>query len=304
MVVEILENEKQDIEPLISVITPAYNSARFIRETIESVLAQTYVNWEMIIVDDCSTDNTVEIVKRYKKRDHRIQLIRLKKNSGTAVSRNRAMDRARGRYLAFLDSDDQWLPKKLEKQLKFMQQRQIAFSYTQYRNIDESGKMGSIVSVPNNVTYEQSLKQNVIGCLTVMLDRKMIGTVKMVNIRSRQDYALWLSLLKKGHLAFGLQEVLAKYRNVENSLSSNKLKVARQNWKVYREIEKLSLIKSLWYFLHFMYFKLRKYKFKFITKHLWRLLNIIYSKLKKYKFKAIMKLLWLILVVEPPLLYI
>lgn len=278
-----MENEKQeqDIEPLISVITPSYHSARFIRETIESVLAQTYTNWEMIIVDDCSTDDTVEIVKEYTERDQRIRLFQLKQNSGTAVARNLAIDMSRGRYLAFLDSDDQWLPKKLEKQLHFMRERQIAFSFTQYRNIDESGKTGSIVSIPNHVNYEQSLKQNVIGCLTVMLDRKLIGSVKMVNIRSRQDYALWLSLLKKGHLAYGLQEVLAKYRNVENSLSSNKIKVARQNWKVYREIEKLSLTKSLWYFLNYMYFKL-----------------------KKYKFKVLVKLLWLIVAIEPPLIYI
>ncbi|WP_374724691.1 glycosyltransferase family 2 protein [Calidifontibacillus erzurumensis] len=245
---------------LVSVITPSYNSERFIKDTIESVLAQTYQNWEMIIVDDCSTDGTVRLIRKYQRMDRRIKLFRLKQNSGPAVARNLAIGQARGRYIAFLDSDDQWLPNKLAEQLQFMKENQIAFSYTQYRNMNESGKPGSVVSIPDQVTYEDLLKHNVIGCLTVMLDRKVIGKVQMVNLRSRQDYALWLSILKKGYTAYGLQKVLAKYRNVENSLSSNKIKMARQNWRVYREVENISLIKSLYYFSHYAYFKLKKYK--------------------------------------------
>lgn len=253
-----MENVKK--RPLISVITPAYNAERFIEDAINSVLRQTYTHWEMIIVDDCSTDRTREIIKLYLRKDTRIKLIELKNNSGPAVARNVAFEHARGRYLAFLDADDQWMPEKLEKQLNFMQERQIAFSFTKYIKIKENNtETHSVVHIPDYVTYKQLLKHNVIGCLTVMLDTEMIGEVKMVNMRSRQDYALWLTLCKKGFTAYGLQEVLAKYRIVGNSISHNKLKMARQNWKVYREVKKLSLMKSVWYFANNVYFSVKKY---------------------------------------------
>lgn len=249
-----------DKKPLISVITPAFNSAKFIGETIESVLAQTYSNWEMIITDDCSEDDTVKIIEEYQKADARIKLVKLKQNSGAACARNTAIDIAGGRYLAFLDSDDLWLPEKLEVQLDFMQEKQIAFSFTKYMNITENGIEGSIIKIPNQVNYKQLLKQNVIGCLTVMLDREMLQDIHMLNIRARQDYVLWLSLLKQGHTGYGIQKVLSKYRIVQNSLSRNKVKMAKQNWKVYREIEEINLFKSLWYFSHYAYFKFNKYK--------------------------------------------
>ncbi len=245
-------------KPLISIITPSYNSAKFIGDAIQSVLNQTYTNWEMVIVDDCSKDETVEIIQQYK--DERIRLIQLQENSGPAIARNTAIEAAQGRYIAFLDSDDQWLPEKLEKQLRFMQDNDIAFSYTKYKNMTEDGtETNVIVNVPEKVTYEDLLKHNVIGCLTVMVDKDKAGEVAMVNIRTRQDYVLWLHLCKRGFTAYGLQEVLAKYRLVENSVSSNKLKMAKQNWKVYREIEQLSLVKSVWYFMHYGYFKMKKY---------------------------------------------
>ncbi|MDG5786702.1 glycosyltransferase family 2 protein [Evansella sp. AB-P1] len=255
-----MDNRKNDNKPLISIITPAYNSERFIRDTVESVLRQTFTNWEMIIVDDYSSDQTIEIIKEYMEQDERIKLIQLERNSGPAVARNTAMEHARGRYFAFLDSDDQWLPEKLEKQLTFMEENDIAFSYTNYIKINERGEeVCSVGNIPPKVNYHQLLKENVIGCLTVMLDTEKTGKVKMVNIRSRQDYVLWLSICKKGHTAYCLQEVLSVYRVVENSLSSNKIKMAKQNWKVYREIEKLSLLKSTWYFLFYVYFKIKKY---------------------------------------------
>ncbi|OIJ11705.1 glycosyl transferase [Anaerobacillus alkalilacustris] len=247
-------------EPIISVITPAYNTAKFIRETMDSVIAQTYSSWEMIIVDDCSSDDTVNIVQQYEQKDTRIQLITLQENSGPAVARNTAIRHAKGRYLAFIDSDDQWMPDKLEKQLRFMEDRQIAFSFTEYMNINEDGSETNIINhAPESVTYESLLKNNVIGCLTVMLDTKMVGHVEMVNIRTRQDYVLWLNLSKRGFTPYGLQEVLAKYRIVGNSVSSNKLKVAKQNWKVYREVERLSWMKSAWYFMFYVSYKLKKY---------------------------------------------
>lgn len=240
-------------QPLISVITPAYNAARFIGETIESVQKQTYSNWEMIIVDDCSTDDTVQIVESYQEKDPRIRLYKLEKNSGSAVARNTAMEQAKGRYIAFLDSDDRWLPEKLEKQLQFMQEKDIAFSFTTYvRMLEDGTRTRAYSNTPEVVGYDDLMKRCVIGCLTVMLDREKIGHLKMVNIRTRQDYVYWLTITKKGFLAYGLPEVLAEYRLVENSISSNKLKAAKRNWYVFRKIEKQSLIKSLWYFAHYV----------------------------------------------------
>lgn len=252
-----MENQQE----LVSVITPAYNAEKFIGDAIESVLAQTYAHWEMIIVDDCSTDETAKVVEQYS--DKRIRFIQLKTNSGPAIARNTSIQNAKGRYIAFLDSDDMWQPEKLEKQLAFMRRHDIAFSYTAYENMGEDGKsLGTVVPVLEKANYDKLLKENVIGCLTVMLDLLKVGPVEMVNIRTRQDYVLWLDICKRGFLAYGLKEVLAKYRVVENSISSNKLKMARQNWKVYREIENLNLIKSVWYFTHYMYYKVKKYGVK------------------------------------------
>ncbi|UOE93829.1 glycosyltransferase family 2 protein [Alkalihalobacillus sp. LMS39] len=252
-----MENQQE----LVSVITPAYNAEKFIGDAIESVLAQTYPHWEMIIVDDCSTDETAKVVEQYS--DKRIRFIQLKKNSGPAIARNTSIQNAKGRYIAFLDSDDMWQPDKLEKQLAFMRRHDIAFSYTAYENMGEDGKsLGTVVPVLEKANYDKLLKENVIGCLTVMLDLSKVGPIEMVNIRTRQDYVLWLDICKRGFLAYGLKEVLAKYRVVENSISSNKLKMARQNWKVYREIENLNLIKSVWYFTHYMYYKVKKYGVK------------------------------------------
>ncbi|WP_339226565.1 glycosyltransferase family 2 protein [Oceanobacillus sp. FSL K6-2867] len=242
---------KQD--PLISVITPAYNAERFIGDTIDSVLNQTYSNWEMVIVDDRSTDNTTSIVEEYRKRDNRIKLIVLEENSGSAVARNTAMENAKGRYIAFLDSDDRWLPEKLDKQLRFMQNNDIAFSFTKYVRILEDGtKTNAVSSTPESVNYDDLMKRCVIGCLTVMLDRDKVGHLKMVNIRTRQDYVYWLTITKKGFLAYGLPEILAEYRLVGNSISSNKWKAAKRNWYVFRKIEKQSLPKSIWYFAHYV----------------------------------------------------
>lgn len=239
-------------EPLVSVVTPAYNAERFISETIESVLAQTYSNWEMIIVDDASTDRTIEIVQSYVNKDHRIKLHQLEKNSGSGVARNRAMDLAKGRFIAFLDSDDLWMPEKLERQIKFMLENDIAFSFTKYVRMEEDGTVtNAVTDAPAKVTYDDLMKHCVIGCLTVVLDRSKIGEERMLEIRTRQDYVFWLMLTKKGFIAHGLPEVLSKYRLVENSISRNKLKAARQNWRVYYKIEDQPLWKSLWYFSNY-----------------------------------------------------
>ncbi len=243
---------KERKTPLISVITPAYNAENFIHETIESVLKQSYKNWEMIIVDDCSKDRTREIVKKYVEKDSRIKLFQLETNSGSAVARNTAMKNASGKYIAFLDSDDLWYPEKLEKQLQFMQEKNIAFSFTKYIRMEEDGTLRNAISkAPASVGYHDLMKHCVIGCLTVMVDREEIGPLEMVNIRTRQDYVYWLTITKMGYRAYGLPEVLAKYRSVDNSISSNKLKAAKRQWYVYRVIEKQNLIKSIYYFAHY-----------------------------------------------------
>ncbi len=227
-------------DSLVSIITPAFNAGRFIAETIASVQAQTYDQWEMIVVDDGSRDNTCEVVEALAKEDGRIRLLRLTINSGPAIARDTALQAARGRYIAFLDSDDLWLPEKLDRQLNFMQRRGVAFSYTQYRGISETGEAcGRLIVVPPSLDYHQLLKNTAIATLTVMIDREKTGPLEMINT-NYDDYALWLHLLKKGFIAFGLQEDLARYRVVGKSLSRRKGRAALWVWRIYRDTEKLS----------------------------------------------------------------
>jgi teichuronic acid biosynthesis glycosyltransferase TuaG len=244
---------------LISVIIPTYNAEKYILETINSVKSQTYQNWEMIIVDDYSKDNTVEIIKKEAKNDSRIKLIQLSQNCGAAIARNTAIRNAKGKYIAFLDSDDLWYPEKLEKQVAFMQENDIAFSFTSYQIINEDGtETDKIINVPKEIDYKGLLKNTIIGCLTVMLDVSKLGLVQMPNIRTRQDTALWLSILKKGYKAYGIQEPLSKYRKVKGSISSNKLKMAKQNWRMYRDLENLNVIYASWCFVNYAWNALKK----------------------------------------------
>ncbi|RKI28502.1 glycosyltransferase family 2 protein [Bacillus thuringiensis] len=239
-------------EFMISIVIPSYNASSFIKETIQSVQSQTYTNWEMIIIDDVSKDNTRELIKEEIKKDGRIQLIELQKNGGAAIARNIGINNAKGKYVAFLDSDDLWLPEKLEKQLEFMQNNDIAFSFTSYQIMNQDGTLtDKVVHVPEKINYNGLLKNTIIGCLTVMLDIEKLGRVQMPNIRTRQDTATWLKILRQGHYAYGLDEVLSKYRKVENSISSKKFKMAKMNWKLYREIEELSIPKSAWCFINY-----------------------------------------------------
>ncbi|MEA3320536.1 MAG: glycosyltransferase family 2 protein [Bacillota bacterium] len=244
---------------LVSVITPSYNAEKFISATIESVRTQTYTNWEMIIVDDCSKDTTREILKEYAEIDPRIKPIFLEENSGAAVARNTALKIAQGDYVAFLDSDDLWVPDKLEKQLAFMQNNDYAFSFTAYNLMDENGKpLDKVIHVPKQIDYKGLLKNTIIGCLTVMIDTRKVEPLQMPLIRTRQDFALWLKVLRQGHIAYGMQEPLANYRIVEGSISSNKLKTAKRNWYVYREIEKLSLPYASWCFVNYAFYAIKK----------------------------------------------
>ncbi|HWJ76924.1 MAG TPA: glycosyltransferase family 2 protein [Niallia sp.] len=245
--------------PLISVITPSYNSSKFISNTIESVMNQTYTNWEMIIVDDCSTDHTRELLTAYAQKDERIHVIFLKQNSGAGAARNKALEAATGRFITFLDSDDLWVPEKLETQLQFMLDRNIAFSFTEYELMNEEGeRLNKTIHVPEKIDYHGLLKNTIIGCLTVMIDREKTGDFRMMNIKSRQDFVLWLAILKKGFTAYGLQKTLSIYRIVKGSISSNKLNTAKKNWYVFRKIEKLSFPYALWCFIHYAFYAVKK----------------------------------------------
>jgi len=236
----------------VSIITPAHNSAKYIADTIESVINQTYQNWEMIIIDDYSTDNSKDIINEYSKKDKRIVPIFLETNLGAAQARNSGLKIASGRYIAFLDSDDQWFQYKLEKQVKFMQDKNISFSFTSYEVINDDGSPAKkIIKAPKKINYNSYLRNTIIGCLTVIIDKSKTGDFLMPNIKSSHDMALWLSLLKKGHNAFGMDECLAKYRIVSDSNTANKWKAAKDVWKVYRNIEHLGIIYSLFCFLNY-----------------------------------------------------
>ena len=240
------------MEPLVSIITPLYNSEKYIAETIEFVLAQTYSNWEMIIVDDCSKDNGVEIVEKYREKDKRIKLYQNEINKGVSYTRNRAIDIAQGKYIAFLDSDDLWKKEKLEKQINFMEQNNIVLSYTAYEKINEDGSKRGEIRVPEKLDYKELLKNCLIGFLTAIYRKEELKNFKFINSKA-EDYIFWLSILKKIEYAYGINEILASYRVLNNSRSSNKIDIVKFHWKICRKIEKLSLLRSISYY--FIYIK-------------------------------------------------
>ena len=233
------------VNELVSIIMPTYNCGKFIGRTIESAQAQTYTNWEMIIVDDCSKDNTKEIVEEYAKNDSRIKYYVLQTNSGAAVARTESMKLAQGKYMAFLDSDDIWLPEKLEKQIAFMKENDYAFSCTAYEQIDEEDKLlGKKIKTIKKTSYNRLLLDCPVGNSTVMYDVEKMGKFEVPNIRKRNDDALWLQMLKKEKYIWGMPDVLMRYRIRQNSISSNKFKVIKYHWILYRDIEHLSVIRS------------------------------------------------------------
>ena len=236
------------MEPLVSIITPLYNSEKYIAETIESVLAQTYTNWEMIIVDDCSKDNGVRVVEEYQKKDKRIKLYKNEINRGVSYTRNKAIDLANGKYIAFLDSDDLWKKEKLEKQIKFMEDNNVVLSYTAYEKMNEDGSKRGEIRVPDKLNYNELLKNCLIGFLTAIYRKEELKGFKFVNSKA-EDYIFWLSILKKIDYAYGIDEILASYRVVNNSRSSNKLDIVKFHWKIYRDIEKLNFFKVCYYYL-------------------------------------------------------
>jgi len=237
---------------LVSVITPAFNSAKYIGEAIASVQRQTYCDWEMIIVDDASTDNTCSIVNKFSENDDRITLIRQSVNGGPAKARNKALNHARGRYIAFLDSDDYWRPDKLEKQIDVFREKRCPLVYSAYEKVDENGnRQGRFVSVPSHIDYSGLLNATVIATVTAIYDTESVGRILMPDIRMRQDYALWLKILRMGGVAHAVTEPLAYLRKRSGSVSSNKITAAMYVWRVYRDHEMLSIYKSMYHFINY-----------------------------------------------------
>lgn len=235
----------------VSIIIPVYNASLFLSDTIKTIQDQTYDNWEAIFVNDCSKDDSVSIIKKAQKKDKRIILLENKKNSGAAITRNNGIKYATGRYICFLDADDLWDKNKLKKQLKFMNERKSAFSFTGYEFASSDGiPNGKKVYVPNKINYKEALKNTTIWTSTVMFDMSLLNKedIYMPNVERGQDTATWWKVLKKVDYAYGLNEILSYYRRSSGSLSSNKIKALKRTWNLYRNVEKLNLISSLYNF--------------------------------------------------------
>lgn len=240
----------------VSIITPSWNSEKYIEKTIESVQKQTYMNWEMIVVDDCSSDRTVEIVEKISQKDPRVRIIRQEVNGGAAKARNRSLRESTGRYIAYLDADDIWKPTKLEKQVEFMKAHHCGFSCASYEVIDDEGRaLNKEVHMLPSVDYVGFLTNNLLQTVGIMADTSIVDKKYLVmpDIRRRQDAATWLQVLKAGYECYGIDEVLAEYRRAENSLSSNKVKAVKGVWSLYRDIEKLSLPFSCYCFVRYAF---------------------------------------------------
>lgn len=247
--------------PTISIIMACYNSEKWIKETIQCVQAQTYTNWELLITDDCSSDNSVALIKEEQDKDERIKLFISETNQGAGKSRNNSLSHARGRYIAYLDSDDLWTPEKLDHQIKFMQEKDIVMCYTDYDLINEIGEYRKTIQVPTKVTYDGYLKRPITCTHSIMFDTNNVDKklLTMPDIRRGQDGATWLQVLKTGITGYALHESLAKYRRHEGSLSNNKMKAIKRIWYLYREVEHLSLPYSCVCFVSYAFNAIKKY---------------------------------------------
>lgn len=239
-----IQATNKHINDLVSVIMPAYNCDKFIASALDSVSIQTYQNWELIVVDDCSTDNTANVIKNYVDNEARVKYYRLDHNSGAAIARNTAVNIANGRYLAFLDSDDVWEPEKLKKQIGYMKQHDYHFTCTSYRKIDEDGNfLNQVIEAKARSDYFGVLK-TCPGNSTVVYDAEALGKFTIPDIKKRNDYVMWLQIIKKAKFLYGISEPLGSHRLRKGSISGNKFSLIQYHWKVYREIEHLSYIKS------------------------------------------------------------
>lgn len=243
--------KKEYIDGLVSVIVPVYNAKQYIEETLESILNQTYKQIEIICIDDMSSDGSRDLLREYSQKYSQVVPILLEQNAGVSNARNVGIEKAKGRYIAFLDSDDVWMPEKIEKQIRFMQENNYGFTFTGYRFMDSnSEKLNTVVHAKKELTYNELLKHNAISCLTVVIDRNKIEEIYMPKIH-HEDYVAWLRILKRGHKAYGLDELLALYRTRRNSLSGNKLKAAGWTWNILRNEEKIGLFKSIYFFSYY-----------------------------------------------------
>ena len=252
----------------LTILVVTYNQEQYVQQCLDSIIGQNVnFDYEIIIGDDCSIDNTEDIVNKYMKIDSRIKFFKLDTNSGAGVARNNSIKNAQGRFLAFCDSDDCWHPEKLEVQLAFMNEHNYEFSYTSYDTCNEDNKIIGYVKCKKKISYITLLKDNGIGCLTSIYDTARIGKIYMPTIRKRQDWGLWLSVIKKTHYAYGLQKSLAKYRIRENSISANKLSMLKYNYKLYNNVEGFSKISSfillVFYFLPYYFYKKLKQKIEY-----------------------------------------
>lgn len=240
--------------PLVSVVTPVYNAALFLEETILSVINQTYPHWELILVDDCSTDASFEIAKAYSEKDSRIKSFKLTSNQGAGVSRNFGIKEASGSYIGFLDADDLWTPEKLQKQLDFMTKNNCTICYSSYQLMNEDGSLQpKIIEALPKLTFKKLLKSNYIGNLTGIYNVTALGKIYAPVIRKRQDWALWLTALNTDNKAMGIKEPLAYYRIRENSISKNKTALLKYNYAVYNKVLGFSTFKSLFMMVVFLW---------------------------------------------------
>ena len=238
---------------------PSYNAERYIAASIESVIRQTYQNWELVITDDCSIDRTVEVARKYCESDKRVNIAIADKHTGIAGTRNQCIAKAKGDFIAFLDNDDLWMPTKLEKQVRFMIENQYPFSYTAYELIQEDGTpKGKTIHTAGIVDYYKYLRNTIIGSGTILLDRKKTGPLTMPDNATSDDMALWCKILKDGHKAYPFEEVLMQYRVRNNSASANKWKAAKDVWRVYRKLERLSLPFSVFCFCGYAFNAIKK----------------------------------------------
>lgn len=238
--------------PTVSVITPCYNAELTIAQSIESVLSQTYSDWEMIIVDDCSKDNSVSVIKSFLKKDDRIKLIQLPTSSGSPTKpRNTSIENASGRYIAFLDSDDIWHPTKLERQLKLAEQSNSPLIFSNYEKMNTKGELSNrAIIASSQVTLKDMYYGNQIGCLTVMIDTLIIPNFRFKNI-GHEDCVAWIEILQKGYTALNTNSIEAAYRESTNSVSSNKMKILHWQWNIYRKVLKFNPLKSAYYYMHY-----------------------------------------------------
>lgn len=241
------------MNPFFSIIMPCYNGAKYIADSIQSVIAQTYSDWELLIIDDCSTDDSVDIIKQFISKDSRIKLLQTEQPSGSpTLPRNTGIKNAQGRFIAFLDCDDMWLPNKLETQLPMFNNEKTAVVFSYYEKMDGDGQRDNrIIKSPAVVSYSTLLKGNCIGNLTGVYDTEKTGKIYQKNIH-HEDYVMWLSILSQGWVATNTKTCEAVYREQKNSVSGNKLQVLSWVWNIYRKELKLSLMKSIYYYMFYI----------------------------------------------------